>query len=323
MTHYPFRIVNHSQEGALEDNAALARRPFSETDSSFEADAKRFFPGDELETAINTAIAVGEPLLITGEPGTGKTQAAYYAAYKLNLDKVLHFQVKSDSTARDLLYHFDTVRYFHDAHIRVQEQSGAERRELNKADYVEPRVLWEAFESAQQQQRPRVVLIDEIDKAPRDFPNDLLHELDKMEFVVAETGEKRSAPKSLQPIVFITSNSERRLPEPFLRRCVYHHIRFDDRIVYQAVENRREEYQNLDDGILKLAIERFLQLRDRKLRKPPATGELLVWLRVLALATGTLPERLDRSRDDLAALPYLGVLLKDRLDMEELQRGGG
>ena len=165
---------------------------------------------------------------------------------------------------------------------------------------------------------PQVLLIDEIDKAPRDFPNDLLHELDKMEFTVTETSEKISAPRNLTPIVFITSNSERRLPEPFLRRCVYHHIRFDDKLVERAIESRRADYRNLSDGFLKLALQRFLMLRDRPLRKQPATGELLVWLRVLALAVGAYPERLD---EDLAKLPYIGVLLKDRQDIEEL--GGG
>jgi MoxR-like ATPase len=161
-----------------------------------------------------------------------------------------------------------------------------------------------------------VLLIDEIDKAPRDFPNDLLHELDKMEFVVIETNETISAPRSLSPIVFITSNSERRLPEPFLRRCVYHHIRFDDDLVRQVVQSRKHMFSNLSEGFLKLALQRFLALRDRSLRKQPATGELLVWLEVLSLAVGTYPERLD---DDLSRLPYLGVLLKDRQDIEELR----
>ncbi|MCP4655232.1 MAG: MoxR family ATPase, partial [bacterium] len=161
----------------------------------------------------------------------------------------------------------------------------------------------------------RVLLIDEIDKAPRDFPNDLLHELDKMEFTVAETGDPISAPRDRCPIVFITSNSERRLPEPFLRRCVYHHIRFNDDLVAKAVDKRRDLYVPLSDDFVKMAVERFLALRDRSLRKRPATGELLVWLRVLALAVGTYPERLDK---DLSRLPYVGVLLKDHQDIEEL-----
>jgi MoxR-like ATPase len=309
MADYPFQLVDYARTGPLADKALLLNRPFTAAGNSFAEDAKRFVPGEPLETAINTAIAVGEPLLITGEPGTGKTQAAYYAAYKLGVEPVLHFQVKSDTSARDLLYHFDTVRYFHDAHF--SENSKA----LDKAKYVERRALWEAFVSP----HPGVLLIDEIDKAPRDFPNDLLHELDKMEFTVVETGETIAAPKGMRPIVFITSNSERRLPEPFLRRCVYHNITFNDDLVAKAVEKRRDEYANLSADFVKLAMQRFLALRDRTLRKRPSTGEFLVWLRVLALTVGTYPERLDQ---DLSKLPYLGVLLKDHQDIEELGSRG-
>jgi hypothetical protein len=173
---------------------------------------------------------------------------------------------------------------------------------------------WEAFEAALAAQHH-----DEIDKAPRDFPNDLLHELDQMEFTVTETGQTIKSAPGQQPIVFITSNSERRLPEPFLRRCVYHHIRFDDTLVSTAVEKHRKAlFPRLSDEFIKLAIARFLKLREKTLRKTPATGELLVWLRVLALAAGTYPERLP---EDLAELPYLGALLKDHQDIEELGRG--
>jgi MoxR-like ATPase len=305
MSSYPFRLIRYDRDGPLEDKSLLLKRPFTAIDSSLAKDASRFVPGEQLEIAINTAMAVGEPLLITGEPGTGKTQTAYYAAYKLGIEPVLHFQVKSDSSARDLLYHFDTVRYFHDANLHRGDEP------LNKADYVEPRALWQAMVSPE----PRVLLIDEIDKAPRDFPNDLLHELDQMEFTVTETEEIIRAPREQRPIVFITSNSERRLPEPFLRRCVYHHIRFDDDLVATAVEKRQDEYATLHPDFLNMAVQRFLALRDRPLRKRPSTGELLVWLRVLALAVDTYPERLDH---DLSKLPYLGILLKDHQDIEEL-----
>jgi MoxR-like ATPase len=306
MSRYPFQIINFNA-GVLEDVSALGNRPFTEFKRGFAEDARHFIPGEQLETAINTAVAVGEPLLITGEPGTGKTQAAYYAAYKLNVEPVLHFQVKSDSSAQDLLYHFDTVRYFHDAHLG---KPGAPLPD--KSAYVEPREMWEAFES----KNPRVLLIDEIDKAPRDFPNDLLHELDKMEFKVAETGKVISATPSNRPIVFITSNSERRLPEPFLRRCVYHHIHFDDDIVRKAVESRKDEYSKLSPDFLKMAVQRFLALRDRNLRKRPSTGELLVWLRVLGLTTNSEIRALG---SELSSLPHLNVLLKDHQDVTELR----
>ncbi len=326
MSDYPFHLIQHAQEGPIRDRSLLADRPFARFDLTFKADARKFVPGDQLETAINTAIAVGEPLLITGEPGTGKTQAAYYAAYKLDVEPVIHFQVKSDSAARDLLYSFDTVRYFHDAHLQnirrqppgsVTSQDG--ETSLDKKDYVERRALWNAFDKARETGTPTVLLIDEIDKAPRDFPNDLLLELDKMQFTVAETSELVSAPTRLRPIVFITSNSERRLPEPFLRRCVYHNIRFDDSIVELAVASRRDEFGELDEDFIKMAVQRFLALRDRNLRKRPATGELILWLRVLGL--GAYSEKMDKLDDDLSKLPYLGMLLKDHKDLEELAEG--
>lgn len=310
---YPFRLIDHRRKEPLEDPGLLLRRPFTELKRSFKDDARLFDPGDELETAMNTALAVGLPLLLTGEPGTGKTQAAYYAAWKLGVEPVLHFQVKSDSTARDLLYSFDAVEYFHDAHLEKTDKLP------DKDKYVTRRELWEALTS----DHPRVLLIDEIDKAPRDFPNDLLHELDKMEFTVRETGKPVSAPAEMRPVVLITSNSERRLPEPFLRRCVYHHIQFDDKLARRAVEVRLErgEYGNLSREFLEMALQRFLALRERSLRKPPATGELLVWLRVLALAARTSPVRLDER--DLSKLHYLGALLKDHEDMESLKGARG
>lgn len=171
---YPFNLLAQSDPKAVLDALQNRRIP----KDGLKTDAPRFVPDIDLQEAINTALAVGEPLLLTGEPGTGKTQAAYYAAWKLGLGDVLHFQVKSDSTAQDLLYHFDSVRYFHDAHLRAGVT-------LSKMDYVEERPLWEALTS----DKPRVLLIDEIDKAPRDFPNDLLHELDQMSFTVKETRE--------------------------------------------------------------------------------------------------------------------------------------
>nr|VFJ90194.1 MAG: AAA domain (dynein-related subfamily) [Candidatus Kentron sp. H]VFJ92390.1 MAG: AAA domain (dynein-related subfamily) [Candidatus Kentron sp. H]VFJ98980.1 MAG: AAA domain (dynein-related subfamily) [Candidatus Kentron sp. H] len=317
MQPYPFTLVQYERPGPIQDNSVLTRRPFAAIDHSFAADARRFVPGKRLETAINTAIAVGEPLLITGEPGTGKTQAAYYAAYKLDVEPVIHFQVKSETVARDLLYHFDTIRYFHDAHMGggPGHDGTPGDKTLDKGDYIEKRALWLAFERAGETGAPPVVLIDEIDKAPRDFPNDLLHELDKMAFTVMETDETIEAPRALGPIVFITSNSERRLPEPFLRRCTYHHIEFTDERVKLAVQARKDDFKALSPEFIALAVRRFLALRDRNLRKVPATGELLVWLRVLASAVGAYPETLE---EDLSKLPYLGVLLKDHQDMVEL-----
>lgn len=302
--NYPFQLIDYRKKGTIKNPKILEERPFTQFDSTFAADAKLFISGEELDTAINTSIAVGEPLLITGEPGTGKTQTAYYAAFKLGVEPVLHFQVKSDTTARDLLYHFDAVQYFHDAAIKSKNK-------LNKADYIEERPLWEAMKS----DHPRVLLIDEIDKASRDFPNDLLHELDKMEFTITETEQLISSSLSMRPMVFITSNSERRLPEPFLRRCVYHHIEFDSRVLEKAIQNRMHEFTGLSDDFIQMALERFLTLRSKALRKVPATGEFLVWLRVLAMTADLNPRRLE---EDLSKLPYLGVLLKDHQDVRDI-----
>ncbi len=317
MNNYIFRLVNHERKQPLSDPAMLrqrpARRPETEGEeqgSSLAADARRFIPGTELEDAVNTAIAVNEPILITGEPGTGKTTAAYYTAWNLGLGKVLHFQVKSDTKARDLLYHFDTIRYFHDAHL-----ASSQGKELpKKEEYVEKREMWHALTA----DTPRVLLIDEIDKAPRDFPNDLLHELHEWEFKVPETGETICGDRQNRPIVFITSNSERRLPEPFLRRCVYHHIRFDRDLIEQVVESRKDEYPDLSEDFRRMAVDRFIRLRDKGMRKRPASGELLVWLRILGLRVREY-QGLD---DDLARLPHLGVLIKDHQDMDDIKKTG-
>jgi len=348
MNNYPFNLIQHNKP-PLKDKTILNERPFINYKHSFKDDAKLFVPGDSLETAINTAIAVGEPLLITGEPGTGKTQSAYYAAFKLDVEPVFHFQVKSDSTAKDLLYNFDMIKYFHDANIRyfdtldknyncglnkddnynineneLDKKNSTQNniKKLDKKDYIEKRVLWLAFLKAQKENHSVVLLIDEIDKAPRDFPNDLLHELDKMEFIVKETEpeEKISCPNNLKPIVFITSNSERRLPEPFLRRCVYHHINFDDNLIKEAVYAREKEYKkinpNINKDFLDLAISRFIELREENLRKKPATGELLVWINVLAAAFDISSNKL---RNNLSDLPYLGALIKDHQDIQTLK----
>ncbi|MFT5470568.1 MAG: MoxR-like ATPase [Verrucomicrobiales bacterium] len=317
MSKYPFDLIRRETGKPLADPKVLAKRPFVGARNALATDASKFQPGGELATAINTALCVGEPLLVTGEPGTGKTQAAYYAAWKLGVDPLIHFQVKSDSTARDLLYHFDTVRYFQEAHLPGTTPAAAKKR-MDKTNFVEKRALWDAFEAGKQRGAPAVVLIDEIDKAPRDFPNDLLHELDQMEFQVLETRETVTCDPAFRPIVFITSNSERRLPEPFLRRCVYHHIRFDDQLVKRAVEARRDEFGKLSDGFVKLALDRFFSLRSRSFRKPPATSELLVWLRVLA-AAGNIKESALKNVE-AGDLPYLGALLKDHQDHEDAKR---
>ncbi|MDA1018203.1 MAG: MoxR family ATPase [Planctomycetota bacterium] len=266
---YNFDLVNTDGE-PLADHSVLFNRPFVTQSLTMRDDSPNFEPGEELLTAMNTAVALGEPLLLTGEPGTGKTQAAYFLAWRLGLE-IEHFQVKSESTARDLLYHFDSVRYFHDAGTK----HGKGKTLPDKETYVDFRGLGKAIDGANHDGKPRVVLLDEIDKAPRDFPNDLLLELDQMEFTISETGRTIRAEPKYRPVVVITSNSERRLPEPFLRRCVYHNIDFNDSLVRRVVAKRRSLYAALSDELLELAVERFFTLRTRDLRKIPATSELL------------------------------------------------
>ncbi len=315
MNPYPFELLDHATTATGAE--LLGKRNGQQRD--LQQDAPRFRPGEALKTAIHTALAVGEPLLLTGEAGTGKTQAAYYVAHKLGLGKVLHFQVKSGSTAQDLLYRFDHVGYFREANL----SKGTDTPPPNKLDFIDKGELWEALES----KTPRVLLIDEIDKAPRDFPNDLLHELDQMQFKVRELKTKDrdymvGEGNPICPLVFITSNSERRLPEAFLRRCVFHHIVFDGQLLQEITDAHRADFGCLgnNDNFLRLAVQRFLNLRNQHLRKPPATGEFLVWLRVMALAAGTdagsLQHLLAQLDDNDRDLPYPGVLLKDRQDVE-------
>ena len=317
----PFEVIGSEE---IEDPKILAQRQHLGATNILEADASKFDPSEELRHAINTAISVGEPLLITGEPGTGKTQTAYYVAHKLKLGKVLHFQTKSDSTAGDLLYHFDTVRYFREAQLAPSETA---QKRIDKWQYVEERELYTAIKSANETGVPRVLLIDEVDKAPRDFPNDLLHEINQMNFKIREveangkmSNEVAVKEAGLKPLVFITSNSERRLPEPFLRRCVYHHIEFTESLLRRALAARGKEFR-INEELINFAIDRFMALRQIDLRKKPATGEFLVWLKVLAIEAETdyniLKSKLDKASDDLKELPYIhSLLLKDHGDSE-------
>ncbi len=286
---------------------AFAAPDRSQDLNDHETAAPYFQPSDELVDAINIALAVEAPLLLTGEPGTGKTQVAFYVAHYFGLrDRLFRLYVRSTTRAEDLLYRFDEVAYFRAA----QDSARRPEEKIDKGEFIEQGPLWQAYVG----EGPSIVLVDEIDKAPRDFPNDLLNVLDQHEFRVGPTRED-VRPAGSPPLIIITSNSERRLPEPFLRRVIFHNILFDEEVLRRAVTARGAQLK-LAESVRDAAISRFMELRGQNLRKKPATAELLVWLTVLSAQGGlTAAELLGLP---LAKLPGLATLVKDREDLAQL-----
>jgi MoxR-like ATPase len=314
-----------SDKAALEARLQRIRRPIPDDAGGYVADAG-------LIAAANVALRLGQPLLLTGEAGSGKTRFAASLAAELGLGDELRFFTKSTSTAADLFYTFDTLRRFHDAQL---EQKGKE------LDYVTYGALGKAIllsldPSAEKvrkwirpgdaHDRPRrsVVLIDEVDKAPRDFPNDVLNELERLEFQIREldSGPIKAEPK-FAPIVVLTSNSERALPDPFLRRCVYYNIPFPKTAELKRIaETRLRDQIESRVDLLTDALELFNMIRERvpRLRKPPGTGELLGWLSTLnafAVSEGLdNPLRGTRAQVERACGASFGALLKTAEDQQ-------
>ncbi len=260
---------------------------------------ERYVATGDLTMAVNAAVTLGRPLLIKGEPGTGKTQLAEEIARSL-ARPLYEWHVKSTTKAQQGLYEYDAVSRLRDS------QLGDERvREI--ANYIVKGRLWEAFECDEQP----VLLIDEIDKADIEFPNDLLRELDRMEFYVYETQQLVRARH--RPIIVITSNNEKELPDAFLRRCFFHYIRFPDAATMEQIV--AVHFPGLKQELLKEALEAFYRLRDVPgLKKKPSTSELLDWLKLL-LAEDIPPEAL-RAADGKAVIPPLyGALLKNEQDV--------
>ena len=258
----------------------------------------------DLRLAVNAALALTRPLLVKGEPGTGKTLLAEEVARALG--RPLHqWHIKSTTKAQQGLYEYDAVS-------RLRDSQLGDGRVGDIANYIKRGVLWDAFESG----TPAVVLIDEIDKADIEFPNDLLRELDRMEFYVYETQQTVVARN--RPLVVITSNNEKELPDAFLRRCFFHYIRFPDRETMTQIVD--VHFPGLKKALLQEALEVFFNLRDVPgLKKKPSTSELLDWLKLL-LAEDIPPEAL-RSTDRKAFIPPLhGALLKNEQDVHLFER---
>jgi MoxR-like ATPase len=259
-----------------------------------------YLTNDALEAAVNCALALERPLLIKGEPGTGKTLLAQAVAETLGLE-LLFWPVKSTTRAQDGLYVYDTVQRLYDARFGDGEVKDIRR-------YIKLGPLGRAFASTSRV----VLLIDEVDKADIEFPNDLLHELDRMQFVVNETGDEVKAKE--RPVVIISSNNEKELPDAFLRRCVFHFIDFPDAELMKKIV--RVHHPTLEQELIDQAVVAFYELRELpRLRKRPSTSELVDWIAVLK-RSGVGRERLVKE------LPLLGVLLKKEQDQELFRASG-
>lgn len=259
---------------------------------------------DGLKLAVNAARTLQKPLLIKGEPGTGKTLLAEQVAQSLGL-KLITWHIKSTTKAQQGLYEYDAVS-------RLRDSQLGDDRVYDIKNYIKPGKLWEAFTSSER----CVLLIDEIDKADIEFPNDLLHELDRMAFYVYETGETITA--SQRPIVIITSNNEKELPDAFLRRCFFHYIEFPDESTMRQII--AVHFPKINATLVADALQIFFKLRDISgLKKPPSTSELIDWLRLLM--ADEIPQDILRNRDKSAAIPPMyGALIKNEQDVQLLER---
>jgi MoxR-like ATPase len=272
-------------------------------DKKFEG-TDQYIATKDLQVAVNAAITLQRPLLVKGEPGTGKTMLAHEVAAALGLH-IITWHIKSTTSAQQGLYEYDAVS-------RLRDSQLGDERVRDISNYIIPGKLWEAFTA----ERPIVLLIDEIDKADIEFPNDLLLELDRMEFYVYET--KQTIQAKQRPIMIVTSNNEKELPDAFLRRCFFHYIRFPDKETMTQIVN--VHYPDLHESLLKEALEVFFQFREvQGLKKKPSTSELIDWIKLLMAEN--IPAEYLANLDLSKELPPLyGAMLKNEQDIHAFER---
>jgi MoxR-like ATPase len=265
---------------------------------------KEYIASDDLSMAVNAAMALEKPLLIKGEPGTGKTMLAEQVAEAAGMELV-QWHIKSTTKAHQGLYEYDAVS-------RLRDSQLGDNKVADIGNYIKKGKLWEAFSA----EKRVVLLIDEIDKADIEFPNDLLQELDRMEFFVYETGETIKAIN--RPVIIITSNNEKELPDAFLRRCFFHFISFPDRQTMKSIVD--VHYPDIQKTLVDQALEIFFELRELPgLKKRPSTSELIDWLKLLM--SDDIPDDILTQRDQSTAIPPLyGALLKNEQDVQMLER---
>jgi len=265
---------------------------------------ERYIASRDLEVAVNASVTLQRPLLVKGEPGTGKTVLAHEIAEALG-HPLIEWHIKSTTKAQQGLYEYDAVSRLRDGQL-------GDERVHDIANYIVRGKLWDAFEADE----PVVVLIDEVDKADIEFPNDLLLELDRMQFFVYET--RKTVVAKHRPIVIITSNNEKELPDAFLRRCFFHYIRFPDRETMEKIV--QAHFPDIKQELAREALNVFFQVRGvTELKKKPATSELLDWLKLLMIED--LPPEVLRSTDPKTAIPPLyGALLKNEQDVHLFER---
>lgn len=294
-------------------------------------DPDKYLVNDAIVNAVKAAMSLGQPLFITGEPGTGKTQLAYKIAHHFQLEddtgsfRPLIFNTKTTSTARDLFYVYDAVRHFRDANMKKESAD-------NIMEYIELQALGKAIaltnpEAAKSlgikinKAKHSVVLIDEIDKAPTDFPNDILFELEHMAFEIKETGQMIRSGNSHRPFVIMTSNSEKSLPDAFLRRCIFLHIEFPGPdLLLDIVRTKLGDDSKYADSAF---IEHFMDIRDAVKKKKPATAELIAWVRMLEMEDFMEKEidfyKLSERQKHLLRFSY-GILAKNKDDLAILEK---